>query len=118
MTLTGPDLVGLITSLGLLVVAAHAVGHVFVLLRQPRVIGEIVGGLLLGPTVLGAVLPSVQAALLPDTGPVAAVLGWTSQWGLLLLMFCSGAEMRATLRPGEGRVVGLVTLLGVTVPFA
>lgn len=117
MTLAGADVFRLLTSLGLLVIAAHAVGHVFVLLRQPRVIGEIVGGLLLGPTLLGLVLPSWEAALFPDTGASAAVLGWSYQLGLLLLMFCSGVEMRTAFRPGEGRVVGLVTVLGVTVPF-
>lgn len=104
-------------SLGLLVVAAHALGQAFVLLRQPRVIGEIVGGLLLGPTVLGLVLPSWHAELFPAAGDGAAVLGWSYQLGLLLLMFCSGAEMRTVFRPGEGRVVGLVTVVGVTVPF-
>jgi hypothetical protein len=39
MTLAGADVLRLLTSLGLLVIAAHAVGHAFVLLRQPRVIG-------------------------------------------------------------------------------
>jgi K+:H+ antiporter len=117
MTLAGTDLFRLLTSLGLLVVAAHAFGHVFVLLRQPRVIGEIVGGLLLGPTLLGLLLPSWEAALFPDTGPGASVLGWSYQLGLLLLMFCSGVEIRTAFRPGEGRVVGLVTAVGVTVPF-
>jgi K+:H+ antiporter len=117
MTLAGTDVVRLLMSLGLLVIAAHAVGHAFVLLRQPRVIGEIVGGLLLGPTVLGVVLPSWHAALFPETGASAAVLSWSYQLGLLLLMFCSGAEMRTMFRAGEGRVVGLVTVMGVTVPF-
>ncbi len=118
MVLGGADLAQLLLALGLLVVVAHVVGHLFVVLRQPRVIGEIVGGLLLGPTVLGALEPGWHDALLPDTGPTAAVLGWSYQLGLILLMFCSGAELRASLRPGEGRLVGIVTVLGVTVPFA
>ena len=117
MTLAADDVVRLLMALGLLVIVAHAVGHVFVLLKQPRVIGEIVGGLLLGPTVLGLALPSWHAALFPEAGAGAAVLGWSYQLGLMLLMFCSGAEMRTMLRPGEGRVVGLVTVMGVTVPF-
>jgi Kef-type K+ transport system membrane component KefB len=117
MTLPGADVLRLLMSLGLLVVVAHAMGHVFVLVRQPRVIGEIVGGLLLGPTVLGFLLPSWHAALFPGTGSSAAVLAWSYQLGLLLLMFCSGVEMRTVFHPGEGRVVGMITVLGVTVPF-
>ena len=117
MTLAGADVLRLLMSLGLLVIAAHAVGHAFTLIRQPRVIGEIVGGLLLGPTVLGMVLPSWHDALFPESGASVAVLGWSYQLGLLLLMFCSGAEMRTAFRPDEARVVGLVTVLGVTAPF-
>ena len=62
-------------------------------------------------------LPSWHDALFPESGASAAVLGWSYQLGLLLLMFCSGAEMRTAFRPDEARVVGLVTVLGVTVPF-
>jgi Kef-type K+ transport system membrane component KefB len=43
--------------LALIVAAARLVGGVFVTLRQPRVIGEIVAGILLGPTLLGGRLP-------------------------------------------------------------
>lgn len=104
-------------SLGLLLVAAHLVGHQFARLGQPRVIGEIAGGLLLGPTVLGAVAPGLQATLFPQHGETPAVLGWTSQLGLLLLMFCSGAEMRAVFTKSEARVVGFVAVVGVAAPF-
>src|SRR4051794_15271732 len=112
MTLAGTDLVRLLMGLGVVGVAGPAGRHGLVLLRQPRVVGEIVGGLLLGPTVLGMALPSWHDALFPETGAGAAVLGWSYQLGLLLLMLCSGAEMRTVFRPGESRVVGLVTVMG------
>jgi Kef-type K+ transport system membrane component KefB len=118
MGTSGSDIAGTLMPLGLLLVAAHVVGHQFAALGQPRVIGEIVGGLLLGPTVLGAVAPGLQSVLFPDDGDTAAVLGWTYQLGLLLLMFCSGAEMRAVFSRTEARVVGLVTVIGVAVPFS
>jgi Kef-type K+ transport system membrane component KefB len=117
MTLAAGDFAQLLLAVGLLLGAAHAVGHLFTLARQPRVIGEIMGGLLLGPTVLGALAPELQATLFPSEGPVAAVLGWNYQIGLLLLMFASGAEMRSVFRRGETRVVGLVTVVGVVLPF-
>jgi Kef-type K+ transport system membrane component KefB len=117
MGTTGSDIAYVLMPLGLLLLAAHVVGHQFAVLGQPRVIGEIAGGLLLGPTVLGAVAPDLQSALFPDDGDTAAVLGWTDQLGLLLLMFCSGAEMRALFSRSEARVVGFVTVIGVAVPF-
>lgn len=118
MGATGSEVADLLMPLGLLLLAAHALGHQFVLLGQPRVIGEIVGGLLLGPTLLGALAPNAQAALFPGEGDTAAIMGWTYQLGLLLLMFCSGAEMRAFFRRDEARVVGLVAMIGVAVPFS
>ena len=118
MSLTGAEVAHLLAVLGLLLLASHAVGHLFTLLKQPRVIGEIGGGLLLGPTILGAVAPHTQAAIFPTEGAVAGVLGWWYQLGLLLLMFCSGAQMRSLFHRDDARVVGLVTVTGVVVPFA
>lgn len=117
MSFAGPDVAHLLLALAVLLAGAHALGHVFVLCRQPRVIGEITGGLLLGPTVLGALAPRLEADIFPMQGPTASFLGGTYQLGLMLLMFASGAEMRSIYRSGEGRVVALVTSIGVVLPF-
>jgi len=114
---TASEVAHLLIPLALLLTAAHVVGHLFVLFGQPRVIGEIAGGLLLGPTLFGALAPALQSQLFPTEGETAAVVGVTYQLGLLLLMFCSGAEMRAVFRRDEARVVGVVALIGVAVPF-
>jgi Kef-type K+ transport system membrane component KefB len=114
---TASEIANHLIPLALLLTAAHVVGHLFVLFGQPRVIGEIAGGLLLGPTLLGVLAPALQSQLFPKDGETAAVVGATYQLGLLLLMFCSGAEMRAVFRRDEARVVGLVALIGVAVPF-
>ena len=117
MGATGPEIAQAMAALGLLLVAAHGVGHAFVVLRQPRVIGELMGGVMLGPTLLGTVAPGAQAWLFPTEGSAAIVVGWSSQLGLLLLMFCSGVEMRSVLRRDERRVVAWVTVTGVALPF-
>ena len=74
MSLGGEELAGLLAAITLLLVGAHAFGYLFARFRQPRVIGEILGGLVLGPTVLGALAPGVQEALFPSTGPIPLVL--------------------------------------------
>jgi Kef-type K+ transport system membrane component KefB len=118
MSFTGLDVAHLLLAVSLLLACAHGLGHLFVLCRQPRVIGEIVGGLLLGPTFFGALWPHLQASVFPAEGTTAFWLGGTYQLGLMLLMFSSGAEMRSMVRRGEGRTVGIVTLTGVALPFA
>ncbi|HWE92034.1 MAG TPA: cation:proton antiporter [Pseudonocardiaceae bacterium] len=118
MSLHSADLAHFFLAVALLLVLAHVLGSAFALLRQPRVIGEILGGLLLGPTVLGLVAPRAQAALLPGTGAAGAGLGVLSELGLLLLMFLSGREVLAYRSTGPQRTVLTVTLTGLALPLA
>jgi Kef-type K+ transport system membrane component KefB len=117
VTLSVDDIAGLLVALALLLSAAHGLGYLFTTLGQPRVIGEIVGGLLLGPTVFGAVLPGLQSSVFPDTGPIPLVLDAIYQLGLLLLMFSAGAEIRSALRRGERRTILSVSVAGMALPF-
>ncbi|HZB30037.1 MAG TPA: cation:proton antiporter [Streptosporangiaceae bacterium] len=86
-------------------------------MRQPSVVGEILAGLLLGPTVLGAVAPSVHDALFPSSGPTAPVLGAIYQFGLIFLIFLVGGELSRAGTAAEHRTVVAVTLTGLVIPF-
>ncbi|AIA08050.1 cation:proton antiporter [Streptomyces noursei] len=118
MTLSTVDVAHLLVALLVLVVAAHAAGRLFARFRQPPVIGEIVGGLLLGPTVLGALAPHFTARLFPATGPVATGLDAVNQIGLLLLMFLAGAELRIRAGTKERRTAAIIAAAGLVLPFA
>ncbi|MGX1885638.1 cation:proton antiporter [Streptomyces sp. NPDC055287] len=112
------DLFRVLAALALLVTAAHLVGRLFARFRQPPVIGEILGGLLLGPTVLGQLLPEAQTWLFPGTGPAASGLALVYQIGMLLLMFTAGMEMRTVFSRKDGRSVAVIAVAGMVVPFA
>ncbi|MBB1246009.1 cation:proton antiporter [Streptomyces durbertensis] len=112
------DLFRVLAALALLLTAAHLVGRLFARYRQPPVIGEILGGLLLGPTVLGRLLPDVQGWLFPDDGPAASALALVHLLGMLLLMFVAGMEMRTVFSREDGRPVLVIALAGMVVPFA
>ncbi|MFB4424345.1 cation:proton antiporter [Streptomyces sp. QL37] len=112
------ELFRVLAAIALLLVAAHAMGRLFARFRQPPVIGEILGGLLLGPTVLGQLLPRAEAWLFPSEGPVAFGPSLVYQLGMLLLMFTAGAEMRTVFSRRDGRSVALIALAGMAVPFA
>jgi Kef-type K+ transport system membrane component KefB len=112
------DLARLLVALAVLLIAAHGCGSLFARFGQPPAIGEILGGILLGPTALAAVFPGVQHWIFPTTGMSAAALGAVYQLGLLLLMFAAGAEMRRLLQRNAVRAVGLIAGFGMVLPFA
>lgn len=116
VSFTNGDLAHVLFALVALLGAAHAFGNLFARLYQPRVIGEIVGGLLLGPTFLGAIFPDFQERLFPD-GVTTTVLAAVYQLGLFLLMFAAGAEVRSVFHRGERRTTSLITASGLLFPF-
>lgn len=95
--------------------SAHILGHLFTRLRQPRVAGEILAGLLLGPVVLGAALPAVTAACTGEGN--RSVLEFVYSLGLILLMFTSGAETHGLFGKDDRRQVGILGLVGTGIPF-
>lgn len=117
MVFSTTDIAHVLLALATLLLAAHGFGFLFARFRQPRVIGEILGGLVLGPSGLATVAPEVHRAIFPDWGPTPAVLGAIYHLGLLLLMFCSGAEVRSTFHRDEARTVVAITAAGTLLPF-
>ncbi len=113
--MSNSDLTAILLILLLLVGLAQILGTLFVKLHQPRVVGEIVAGIVLGPALLGR-LPAV-ATLTSAVGRQAGVLNFVYWLGLLLLMFLSGAETRQLFSRDERREVGWLTIVGTGIPF-
>ncbi|HTC95395.1 MAG TPA: cation:proton antiporter [Terriglobales bacterium] len=105
----------------LFISAAHLFGYFFERLRQPRVIGEILAGVALGPSMVGhlagfahfSVLNFIPAA----ASKHAAVMNFIYQLGLLLLMFISGSEMRRLFMREDRKDVFWLAVVGTGLPF-
>lgn len=103
-------------ALAVITAAAWAFGRVARLLHQPRVLGEIIAGIALGPSLLGAIWPGAETYLFPPE--VAALLRPIADLGLVLFMFLVGLELdRAHLR-GQGHRAVVVSHTSIVVPFA
>jgi Kef-type K+ transport system membrane component KefB len=115
--LTTADLAHVLVALAALLLCAHGMGSLFVRYRQPRSMGEVMGGLLLGATGLGWIWPSAQSWLFPADSSTSVVLGAVYQLGLLLLLFIAGSELRTVFPRGERRAVASVFAAGMCIPF-
>src|ERR1700676_1936087 len=107
----------------LLLAVARLLGYLFTRLRQPKVLAEILAGVLLGPSLLGRFAPAVSAAILPlhqgsaASAQYGAVLSFLYNFGLLLLMFASGAETKGVFNREDRRQVAWLGVLGTGIPF-
>ncbi|NUO49733.1 MAG: cation:proton antiporter [Polyangiaceae bacterium] len=88
-------LLHILLALAVIIVVARAMGALFTRFRQPAVIGEVVAGLVLGPSLLGRVSPEVSAYVLPKT--VAPFVGNIAQVGVVLFMFLVGLVLDTNL---------------------
>jgi K+:H+ antiporter len=117
ISLSDLELTRFFVALLLLVGLAHVGAVVAARLRLPRVIGEIAGGLLLGPTVLGAMAPDAQRWVFDAFPAEGKLIALTSWFGLILLMFVSGLEIRTGLSRDD-RKIFFPLLVGATLlPF-
>src|SRR5437763_3487410 len=99
----------------LLVTLAQLLGWLFVKLRQPKVVGEILAGIVLGPALIGQ-LP-FASLITQAVDHQANILNFVYWLGLLLLMFLSGAETQQLFSRDERREVGWLTVIGTGTPF-
>jgi Kef-type K+ transport system membrane component KefB len=113
--MSNSDLTSVLCIILLLVGLAQLLGYLFVRLRQPKVVGEILAGIVLGPALLGR-LPLIHH-LLNGGEHQRQILDFVYWLGLLLLMFLSGAETQQLFTREERREVGWLTIVGTGLPF-
>src|SRR5215469_14638440 len=89
------ELLHVLLALVLVIATARALGTLFKLVHQPAVVGEIIAGILLGPSLLGHFAPTASAYLLPHA--IAPYLNILSQIGVILYMFLVGLELDPSL---------------------
>ncbi|HWZ92097.1 MAG TPA: cation:proton antiporter [Polyangiaceae bacterium] len=99
----------------LIIVAARAVGVLARRLGQPAVIAEVIAGVVLGPSLLGRVSPSLFLALFPKSS--LSGLSLLSQVGLVFFMFLIGLELDPKLLRGRGASSFAISAAGIFVPF-
>jgi len=116
--LTHHDITLLLLGLAILLAAARILAELAQRWHQPAVIGELLAGIILGPTILGALWPSVQQVLFPDTGPINTALHALTTVAITLFMMVAGMEIDISSVWKQGRAALIVGVLGIVIPFA
>jgi Kef-type K+ transport system membrane component KefB len=136
-TVTPGDITTFLLSITALVGLARILGEVSRRFGQPTVMGEIIAGVLLGPTLLGAVAPEIYHALFPSYvgGPEAAAaaieagqepvphpvrhgLDLLTTLSVCLLLLVAGLEVDLASALRQGKATLMVSMMGVLLPFA
>jgi len=105
----------LLIQIVVILVTARTLGWIFRGIRQPQVVGEMVAGILLGPSLLGWLAPGVSAALFPSTS--LGLLSGVSQIGLLIFMFLVGLEFNPRHLRGKRHTAIVTSHASIIAPF-
>jgi len=101
-----------------LVVCGRLVGELMERIGQPAVMGQLIGGMILGPSVLGALAPQLQQTLFPADPDQKAMLDAVSELGILLLLLLTGMETDLSVIRRSRRTALCVSIAGIAIPFA
>jgi Kef-type K+ transport system membrane component KefB len=110
-----PRVVTIIFQIAVIIIVVRAFGFLFKFIHQPQVIGEMVAGILLGPSLLGWVAPHLSAILFPVSS--LDYLNTISQIGIVIYMFLVGLALRPDGLKGHRHAAVLTSHVSIVVPF-
>ncbi len=116
--LTPDNIVVLFLGFGVMLLVARMFGEFFTRFKQPAIVGEILAGIVLGPTIFGALFPEWADYLFPDSGNVAIAYQTIINLGVVFLLMIAGLEIDLHVVWKQGRAAILVSLFSIIVPFS
>ncbi|HTY90913.1 MAG TPA: cation:proton antiporter [Methanocella sp.] len=111
------DMVMFFVEIAVMLSVALFFGQLARRLHCPAIIGELIGGIILGPTVLGLISPGAESLLFPSSGAVFAGRDALVQICLLFFLFFAGLEMNLKMLKKSRSGILWTSLLGIAIPF-
>ncbi|WP_114751221.1 cation:proton antiporter [Pleomorphovibrio marinus] len=112
------EVINLLLQLAAMLILARLLAEGARKLKQPAVVGELMAGILLGPTILGGLFPDLFQSLFMDNPSSAMALDGFVQIAVILLLFIAGLEVELHLVWSQGKAAISISLMGLVVPFA
>jgi Kef-type K+ transport system membrane component KefB/nucleotide-binding universal stress UspA family protein len=107
----------LLVQISILIAVGRGLGELMQRIGQPSVVGELLCGLLLGPSLFGWIWPEAQHAIFPPLPEQKALLDGIAQYGILLLLLLTGMETDLGLVRKVGKAAVAISITGIVIPF-
>ncbi len=102
----------------LMLVVGRFLGELMLRIRQPEVLGQLVAGIIIGPTVFGNLWPGAHHLIFPDSPELKKMIEGLSQVGILMLLLLAGMETNFAIVRRRKRMAFFSSISGIVVPFA
>jgi Kef-type K+ transport system membrane component KefB len=112
------ELITLLLAISIMLVFSRILAEMGRKFKLPVVMGELLVGIILGPTILGAVLPGTEAYLFTKAGNVPVALDAITSLSVIMLLFVTGMEVQLPMVIRQGKVAVYTSLLSMIIPFA
>ncbi len=117
ITLSHHELIKFIVCIGAMLIAARLVGEFFRKFKMPLIVGELIAGILLGPSFLGTYFPEISKWFFNGTGNVGIALNGLTSISVIMLLFVAGMEVELSLIRQQGAVAFKTSLVGLVIPL-
>lgn len=111
------DIINLLLCLGIMLVLGRVFGEFFRRLKMPLVVGELVAGILLGPSILGKFLPKANELVFTTQGNLGLVINGIGTIAVVMLLFVAGMEVELSLIRQQGKTAFKTSFVGLIIPL-
>ncbi len=117
-TFSHTDLLTLLIAIGVMLILARLISELGKKYKLPIVMGELIVGILLGPTVLGSLDSGIYNYIFPKTGPASIALDGITSLSVIMLLFVAGMEVQMQVMLKQGRTAVYTSFTSTVIPFA
>ena len=117
MQFTSSQITIFLISISVMLFSAKLLGELFVKIKQPAIIGEIIAGVILGPTVFGIIFPSIFLQLFPKSYEISIAIESFTTIAVILLLLISGLEVDLAMVLRQGKKAIYTSNMGLAIPF-
>jgi Kef-type K+ transport system membrane component KefB len=111
------QLIDLFLCLGIMLLSGRLFGEFFRKLKMPLVVGELIAGIILGPTVLGQFYPELNQTIFTTKGTIGLVLQGITTISVVMLLFAAGMEVELSIIRQQGKTALKASLVGLIIPL-